>query len=130
MPQSAPLQGSVPSKQLRSNSASQTREGIVSLHRPITQAHPFRKSHWRAARYGRPADLFAIFFRFQNSHCLLRARAPFETNSPEISGDIPLKMLNRPTTVQPSLVCTAVVGSELNSTRIPAAAAVSPTRFE
>ena len=77
--------------------------------------------------YDSPADALRIFFASHKTLCRhLGQRCP-AAMAPDTSGSVYLWMQYRPSTKQPSKISVADVGSEVNSTSIPAAAAATAT---
>lgn len=72
----------------------------------------------------------ATVFEFQNKYC--RKRGPHSPDAirAAVVAETPCWMEYRPTIVQPWTLFKLLIGSELNSTSIPAAAAAFATRRE
>src|SRR6266700_2280194 len=89
-------------------------------------ARPVRRS----ARYASPASAFATFLKFQNHSWRSRTPRLPDASAAATSAGVPCRSRKRPMTTQPSTMWQRVVGSDVNSPLIPAAAAVTATRRE
>src|SRR5262249_2008187 len=80
--------------------------------------------------YEDPSAFLGRLLAFQLVHTERRAQGETLASWAANSGEHPLRMAYRPTTVQPSICRSLVVGVEVKSTRSPASAAVRATSPE